>query len=45
LASALIWLILVASKRHQNKAKNVNRERLDSTLFHERNTKPSRFRS
>ncbi len=43
LASALIWVILIASKRRQNKAKNVKRGRLESNLIHEPNTKPSRF--
>jgi hypothetical protein len=45
LASALIWAILIASKRRENKAKNVGRERVGSNPFHEPSTKPSRFRS
>jgi hypothetical protein len=43
LASALIWIILVASKRLENKAKNVKRGRLESNLIREPNTKPGRF--
>jgi hypothetical protein len=43
LMSALIWVVLIASKRREKKAKNVNRERLESNLFQEPNTKPSRF--
>ena len=43
LASALIWVILIASKRRENKAKNVNRGLLESNLIREPNTKPSRF--
>jgi hypothetical protein len=42
-ASALIWVILIASKRRQNKAKNAKRGRSESKLIHEPNTKPSRF--
>jgi len=45
LVSALIWVILIASKRRENKAKNMKREHLESNLFHEPNTKPSRFQS
>ena len=45
LVSALIWVILIASKRRENKAKNVMRGRLESNLFREPNTKPSRFQS
>lgn len=43
LASALIWVIMIASKSRENKAKNVNPGRLESKLFREPNTKPSRF--
>jgi hypothetical protein len=43
--SALIWVVLIASKRRENKAKSVKRERLESKLFRETNTKPSRFQS
>ena len=45
LVSALIWLILIASKRHDNKAKNVKRERLEANLFREANSKPGRFQT
>jgi hypothetical protein len=45
LVSALIWVILIASKRRENEAKNVKRGRLESKLFRETNTKPSRFQS
>ena len=45
LVFAWIWIILIASKRRENKAKNANRERLESNLFHEPNTKPSRFQT
>jgi len=45
LASGLIWIILIASKRRGDKARNVKRERLESNLFREPNTKTSRFRS
>jgi hypothetical protein len=44
-ASAFIWVILVASKGRQNKAKNVNVGRLEYNLFRETNTKSSRFQS
>jgi len=44
-ASALIWVILIASKRRQNKAKNAKRGRLESKLIREPNTKPSKFQS
>ena len=43
LAAALIWMALIASKRHDDKSKNVNHERSEFNLFRERNTKPSRF--
>ena len=43
LASALIWVILIASKRRENKAKKAKHERLESNLFREPSTKPSRF--
>lgn len=43
LASALIWAILIASKRRDNKAKHTNHERLRSKLVQKPNTKPSRF--
>ena len=45
LVFALIWVILIASKRRQNVAKSVKRGRLESKLFRETNTKPSRFQS
>ena len=45
LVSALIWIILIASKRRENKAKNVDRGRVDSKLIHEPNTNTSKFRS
>lgn len=45
LASALIWAILIASKRRGNKAKDVKRGRLESKLFQEHSTRPSRFHS
>jgi len=38
LASALIWVILIASKRRENKAKNVKRGRLQSKLFRKPST-------
>jgi hypothetical protein len=44
LASGLLWLILIASKRRENKAKNVKHGRLKHLLFGEPNTKPSRSR-
>ena len=37
LVSALIWIILIASKRRESKAKNVNRGGVESNLFHEPN--------
>jgi len=43
LAFSLIWAILIASKRRENKAKNVQRKRLASNLFREVSNKPSRF--
>ena len=45
LVFALIWVMLIASKRRQNVAKSVKRGRLESKLFRETNTKPSRFQS
>lgn len=42
-AFAFIWATLIASKRRDNRANIVNRERLESKLFHESNTKPSSF--
>jgi hypothetical protein len=45
LVSALIWIILIASKRHKSKAENVNRGGVESNLFHERNAKPSKLQS
>lgn len=45
LASGLIWLILVASKRREKKVKNLNRGRVESKLIREPSTKPSRFQS
>jgi hypothetical protein len=44
LASGLIWLILIASKRPEKKANNMKRGRLESALFRGANKKPSRFR-
>jgi hypothetical protein len=43
LAFGLIWAALVASKRRENKAQNLNYGRLEYKLFGESNTKPSRF--
>lgn len=43
LASALIWMVLMASKNPENKVKTVKRERLESKLFRKPSTKPSRF--
>jgi hypothetical protein len=43
LVSALIWTILIASKRPEHKAKNVKHGRLESNLFREANPKTSRF--
>ena len=40
-ASALIWIILIASKRRESKAKNVKRGRLESSHFREPKTKSS----
>lgn len=45
LASALIWVILMASKRRENKTKNLNVGRVEYNLFREPNSKPSRFRT
>ena len=45
LVSGLIWIILVASKRREKKAKNVNRGRVEANLIREPSTKPSRFHS
>jgi hypothetical protein len=45
LVSALIWVVLIASKRRENKAKNVQGERLESNLFREASKKPSRSQS
>jgi hypothetical protein len=44
-AFALIWMALQASKRRDNRAKNVSRERLETTLLRESRSKPSGFRS
>jgi len=44
-ASGLIWAVLIASKRREDKAKNVNIRRSSYTLLRESNTKPSRFHS
>lgn len=38
LAFALIWAALIASKRRDNRAKIVNRERLESKIFRESHT-------
>lgn len=43
LASGLIWAILIASKRRENKARRANLERSESKIFGEPNTKPSQF--
>lgn len=43
LASGLIWAILIASKRRENKAKRATPERSESQIFREPNTKPSHF--
>jgi hypothetical protein len=43
LAAALIWIALIASKRRDDKAKDVNYDHLKYSPFRERNTKPSRF--
>lgn len=43
-ASALIWTILIASKRRNNKGISVKRRRSESNLFTGTNTKSSRFR-
>jgi hypothetical protein len=43
LGAGLIWAVLIASKRRERKANNVNHRRLGYSLFRERNTKPSRF--
>lgn len=43
MASALIWVILIASKRRANKAKHVKRERLESDPLREPSKKQSRF--
>ena len=45
LVSALIWIILIASKRYERKAENVNRGGVESKFFHERNAKPSKLQS
>lgn len=42
-AFGLIWAALIASKRRDNRVKNVNRERLESNLFRESHTKPGSF--
>ncbi len=43
LAFALIWAILIASKRRKDKAQQKNRDRLESKYSREHSTKPSRF--
>ena len=45
LVSALIWVILIASKRREDKVKRVNGRRSESNLIREPSTKPSRFQS
>jgi hypothetical protein len=45
LASGLIWAILIASKRRENKGKRAHPERSESQMFREPNTKPSKFHS
>ena len=45
LVSALIWVILIASKRREDKVKRVNRRGSESNLIREPSTKPSRFQS
>jgi hypothetical protein len=42
-ASGLIWAVLIASKRREDKAKNINYRQSSYALFREGNTKPSRF--
>lgn len=42
-AFGLIWTTLVASKRRDNRARNDNREILESKLFRDPSTKPSSF--
>ena len=43
LASALIWVILIASKRSANEARKAKGERLESNPFREPNPKQTRF--
>lgn len=44
LAATLLWVILIASKRREKRAKNLKSlGRLEYNLFREPNTKPSRF--
>lgn len=43
LAAGLIWMALIASKRRDEKTKNVEFRSVKYNLFRERNTKPSRF--
>jgi hypothetical protein len=40
----LIWIALIASKQRNNKAKDLNHERIESVLLRESHTKPSSFR-
>jgi hypothetical protein len=43
LASALIWMILIASKGRENKVISMKRGRSESGLFTEANTETSSF--
>lgn len=43
LAAGLIWMALIASKRRDEKTKNVEYRSVKYNLFREPNTKPSRF--
>ena len=43
-AFALIWIALIASKRRNNSAKDVNQERIKSVFLRKSHTKPSSFR-
>ena len=42
-AFAFIWMILIASKRRENRVTSVQRGRSESNLFMEPNTETSRF--
>ena len=43
LAFGLIWAALIASKRRNNRVKNVTRERLESKHLRESHTEPGSF--